>query len=67
MTAYTLFMMTAGWVAFNFFYLCVEGTIVIRESIVWLRTIEFVAALGVFALAIERWISFVKGGQGKWH
>lgn len=62
-TAYSFFVMTATWVAYNLFLLCWLGELIIWEDRVWIRVPEFIFALGIVGLAVERWINFMKKKQ----
>lgn len=58
--AYGCFVMTAAWVAINFFFLCAGEEIVIREPNAALRMGEFAFSLAVLAFAVERSVNYIK-------
>lgn len=59
LAAYSFFVVTAGWVAFNFLAIIFRGQTVIGFEGYALNIMELVFALAIFGLAVERWISHV--------
>lgn len=60
LTAYSLFVMTAGWVVVNFLCIVFKGQTVIGFENYALNISELAFALAILGLAIERWLKFVR-------
>lgn len=61
--AYSFFVLTAGWVAFNFISIVFNGQTVIGFENYALNIAELIFALGILGLAIERYIHCIRGSK----
>ena len=62
LAAYSCFVAQAGWVVYNFYHIVFEGQTVIGFEGYTLNVAELVFAVGVFSLAVERYVHFIRRG-----
>jgi len=57
--------MLSLWVGYHLLLLCLYQEIPIREDKLWISLPELIFTLGIFGLAIERYINAIKSLKGR--